>query len=222
MIKNVLERIKTSLQGLKHGFSAFIDRLWLRNVKTQCESITWGDYMKVICYDRFKLMLKTNIYTPKRIVIKGFAMLLEDYNTITTNVSVRVNEEKRTSAQRLSHRHRIIFACYTSMRFHDEPYIRQTLCNYMVIGESDDRLTAINKCIAVLKGLDMQITSLQVHNDYKKPMMADYEKERQILSQYQGYNIPSTITMSEYAILQNLYREHVENLKKQHDGTRNH
>ena len=149
-------------------------------------------------------------------------MLLEDYNTITTNISVRVNEEKRTSAQRLSQRQRIIYACYTSLRFHYLPHIRETLCNYMVIGATDDRQTALNKCDAVLKGLDMQITSLQVHNDYKKPMMSDYEKERQILSQYQGYNIPSTITMSEYAILQNLYREHVENLKKQHDGTRNH
>lgn len=222
MIKERINSFKTSLQALKHGFSGFIDRLWLMNVKSRCDNITWGDYMKVICYDRFKLMLKLNIYTPKRIIIKGFAMLLEDYNTITTNLEVRVNESKRNDLALKTQRQRIIYACYTSLRFHDKPHIRQTLCNYMVINESDDRLTALNKCVAVLKGLDLQITSLQVKSDVKKPMMADYEKERAILSKHQGYIIPSTILMSEYAIIQNLYRDYVEDLKKQHDGTRNH
>lgn len=225
MTKKLLESIKTSLQGLKHGFSAFIDSIMLRNVKCTCESITWGDYMKVICYDRFQLMLKTNIHTPKRIIMQGFAMLLDDYNTITTNISVRVAEENRASVLRLSQRQRIIYACYTSMRFHDLPHIRQTLCNYFIISLEDPRSLVLEKCVSVLKGLDLQISTLQVKTskeDHKKPMMSDYQKERQILSQYQGYNIPDTITMSEYAVLQNLYRDHVENLKKQHDGTRNH
>lgn len=222
MIKDALNRTKIAWQALKQGLRSFIDAIYLRNVKSTCESITWGDYMKVICFDRFRLMLRMNIYTPKRIIIKGFAMLLEDYNTITTNVMVKTNEEKRDAIGRLSQKQRIVYACYTSLRFRELPHIMQMLRNYMVIDAEDTRLTALNKCVAELKGLDLQLNNLKIKNDTKRPTMSDYEKERQILSKHQGYIIPSSIKLSEYAVIQNLYRDYVEDLKKHNDGTRNH
>jgi len=221
MTKDTFKPLKIALHGCKSVVRERIDKMFLVNVSTSCDSITLGDYLKVICYERYELLQKTHLYTQKRILIRGLAMLLEDYNRLTTNPEVRQTKEKQAKIVRKSERRTIVYGCYLILKNRESSIVMDYLTKQHIIEPNEDRLKAFRRCIAELKGLDLEIDTLITKSDVKRPTMTDYNQERSRISKFVGFPILSTIQLSLYIGYQNDYRDYCNELEKQHNGTRN-
>jgi hypothetical protein len=221
-MSKVIEHIKIKMHGLKTSVNAFIDKTLLSNVKTTCDSITLGDYLSVICHEKYEKLLKLHKYTPKRIILQGLAMLLNDYEALTTSADVRLNKEKQAKIIRKGSRREIVYGCYLILKNKESKIVMDYLLKEHIIEPNEDRLKAFKRCIAELKGLDIEIDSLITKTERKRPSMTDYNQEIARISKYLGFTIKKDIALSLYIGYQNEYRDYINELERQHNGTRNH
>lgn len=218
-IKEVFKTVKTlyieSIQIKLHDFN----------------SLTYGDYLQIICNNKYYLLKKVYGFVPKNILLAQLSRIFSDYNAATTNPEVKVWTGKAARLERLYRKQLEVYSaakilCYKE---HIESYI--LLKRYYIISGNEDRNETINKANAELKGLKLNIenikSEIKLDNHDKKPVMSDYLREIQILRK-QGYNIDFNlnIKLSEYAQIQNLAREEYERMKQElenrRNGTRNH
>lgn len=221
MNKIHLSSVKTSAIALKEAIRAFIVRLWMRNVKSDCYSISVLDYWKVICYDRFKLLKKTSLYTPSFIIMEGYAKILHHYTELSTIPEVRINDEKKLKYERLSFKYLCVLACYKGLLCKKSNIFSEYLVQSFICSENDDLNSQLGKCIAQLNGLKYDLSALEIKDKKaKKLTMADCEREMQVLKS-EGYDVNRKMPLSEYIMAQNLFRERVEAKKRQIEEQKN-
>ena len=194
-------------------------------------SLTYGDYLQIICNYKYYLLKKVHGFVPKNILLTQLSRIFSDYNAATTNPEVKSSTDKAARLERLCKKQIEVYSAAKILCYKEsiESYI--LLKRYFIISGNEDRNEAINKANAELKGLKLNIENLkrELKRDShdKKPGMSDYLREIQILRK-QGYNIDFNlkIKLSEYAQIQNLAREEYERirieLENRRNGTRNH
>ena len=215
-MKLTTSTIKNAYTRLKASIRTYTDALWLKNVKCTLNSITYSDYIDFICDNRYKSMLKRNIYTPIRIIIQGFALLMEEYNETSSAPDIRTEESKKKQRQSLTEKYQLIYLCYTVLQYRNSKEATERLVSMMVVQDSDDRLTMLKKCEATMKGLKFQRDQLKSAKKEQKPMTRkDYAAEFNRLQKWYGQMIPKSISMSDYVAIQNEYISYCEDLKRQ-------
>lgn len=225
MNKMHIEPIKTAYEGLKEAIRAYIVRLWMRNVKSDTDSITYNDYIYVLYGEKYSKLERLHIHTPKSILMQGWIGILEDYNSRSTATEVKQNNAKRSRQQRLYRKYQMVYSCYTVLCLKMSEKCTQLLIDYFVVSADDSRLTQTSKCQAVLKGLKFDIESLKVENKENTKTIADYKREFQRICTWAKREIPKNIMLSDYIEIQNDYIAYHEELKRQQEekknGTRN-
>jgi hypothetical protein len=215
-MKLTTSNIKNAYTRSKQAIRDKMDALWLKNVKCTLNSITYSDYIDFICDNRYKSMLKRNIYTPIRIIMRGFALLMEEYNETSSAPDIRTEESKKKQRQSLTEKYQIIYLCYTILQRKNSKEATERLVSMMVVQDSDDRLTMLKKCEATMKGLKFQRDQLKAAKKEQKPMTRkDYTAEFNRLQKWYGQMIPKSISMSDYVAIQNEYISYCEDLKRQ-------
>ena len=214
-MKLTISDIKDACTRLKQALHAKLDALWIKNVKCSLNSITYSDYMDFVCDNRYKSMLKHNIYTPIRIIMQGFALLMNEYSTTSTASEVRAKEDKKKHAKSLTERYQLVYLCYTVLQYKNSKQAAERLLSMMVVQESDDRLTMLRKCEATMKGLKYQIDQSKGTKESKPMTRKDYTAEFNRLQKWYGQMIPKNILMLDYVIIQNDYISYCEDLKRQ-------
>lgn len=226
MTKLTTDSIKVAYMASSEAIRRFFVGLWMLNVRKSCTDITLGNYLQVICRDKYQLLRKSWLPVPKLLLIHGLSQLFDDYNQLSTDPQVSVSREKSLKIGRLSAKHNNIYACYKVLQYRDSEPCLAYLRSVFTITDDDNRLMAVKKSIADLKGLDMIIANLKTKSETHRATMSDYDKEIGILSREQGYRITKDIILAEYIQIQNRVREEFE-MKKQmaeerKNGTRNH
>lgn len=215
-MKLTTSNIKDAYTRLKEAIRTYTDALWLKNVKCTLNSITYSDYIDFVCDNRYKSMLKRNIYTPIRIIMQGFALLMDEYTNTSTASDVIASVEKKKHAKSLTEKYKLIYLCYTVLQYKDSKEASDRLVSMMVVSESDDRLTMLKKCEATMKGLKYQIDQSVTKKKTQEPMTRkDYTAEFNRLQKWYGQMIPKTILMADYVAIQNDYISECERLKRQ-------
>lgn len=227
MNKIHISSVKTSAIALKEAIRAFIVRLWMRNVKSDTNSITYSDYIAVLCAEKYSKLKKLHIFTPFSIIMQGWIGILEDYNKRSTASQVKQNNANRAKLERLYRRQQIVYSCFWYLCLKPSEEVTRTLVD-LTFGVSfdDDRLTQTQKCLAELKGLKLNIAQLQEkEGKLPKKTDADYKREFQRICTWSKREISKNILLSDYIEIQNDYIAYHEELKRQQEeknnGTRN-
>ena len=208
--------------------SLYIETLQIR--LHDFNTLPYGDYLQVICNNKYHFLKKGQGFIPKSILLIQLSKILSDYNKATTSPEVKAFTNMAARLERLYKKQLEVYCAAKILCYHEsiESYI--LLKRYFIIQGSEDRHETINKANAELKGLKLNIEALKrelKHDNTKKPTMSDYIREIQILRK-QGYNIDFNLRLklSEYAEIQNLTREEYDRMKQdlenRRNGTRNH
>jgi hypothetical protein len=144
--------IKNAYTRLKQAIRDKMDALWLKNVKCTLNSITYSDYIDFICDNRYKSMLKRNIYTPIRVIMQGFALLNEQYTRVCASSSVvsmvRISDEIKRKIEMVNWYETMLVV----LRRKQSEGIIDVLVKLCIVGKNDSYDEIIGKLKANIAG----------------------------------------------------------------------
>jgi len=202
------------------------------NVRHDCDSINVDTAFKLFSHENVYLLKKLHIYTPKRILMQSYAMIVGHNTVLSKNPQIKASANKQAVLEKKIQRHTIILACRKVIQYRESEICKKWLVNQFIVKETDDRLTQFNKIEAERKGLEYSIGTIITQSEKvsntksKKVTYYDYLKEMQIL-QKNGYKVSLKMSYSEYIMAQNLFYDECEQNRKQieeqkNGRTRNH
>ena len=213
------DRLKYLISSAIGVIMDYIERLLLLNVKTDCDSIQTGEAFRLFADNKLSILKKLHIYTPKSILMHGYARIIEHNNRLSENPQVKKNSDIQADITRKIIRHTTILACRKAVIYLDSEVCKEWLNMQLICNIDDDTDLIIRKCDAELKGLSHQIDELIVKNskktekDAKKVTYYDYLKEFQIVTEKRTMSLKEPY--SSYIVAQNLFYDEMESKKKQ-------
>ena len=210
------KHIKEAYVGLKERIHSFVDSIWIKNVKHTLNTVTYKEFIDFVIDMKPKTLLKLNIYTPLRIIMLGWSMILNEYNEASTASDVRQKVEKDKAVKRLTQNYQCIHLCYKLLSYKPNKDAESLLVTMFAFKANEDRLTMLKRCEARMKGLKMNIESYQKDEAKEKKSMTrkDYSSEFMRLQKWYGQTIPRSILMIDYVAIQNDYLDYIEELKR--------
>ena len=174
-------------------------------------TLTLGAYLKIICHDQINLLKKYPFPIRKVKLYDALSTILNDYRTLSTNDELRSNVEVEKRRERLNRAYLEIYAAIKILCYKESIESYQILRKYYIISGDESRIDSVKKAISNLKSRKIEIDTMKV-KEVKKPQMADYLHEIQILRK-EGFQIDlDKTTVAEYVQIQNIaYENYIKN-----------
>lgn len=173
-----------------------------------------GDYLHIICHDDIKRLKKYPFPVRKIKLYEALGVILNDYRQLSMNDELRSSVEVEKRRERLNRAYLEIYAAVKILCYKESIESCLILKKYYIITGDETRQDCVRKAISNLKSRKIEIDQIKT-KEVKKPKMADYLHEIQLLRK-DGFQIDlEKTTLAEYVQIQNIA---YENYKKH--GTR--